>query len=429
MEFKDTLLMPNTEFEMKGNLGTKEPLIQKRWAEIDLYNKVLEKNQDNTPFVLHDGPPYANGNIHIGHAFQKTLKDFVLRSKTMAGFYVPYVPGWDTHGLPIENEVTKKGVNRKEMSRAEFRKICRDFANSQVSLQKEQFKRIGILGDWDQPYLTLDKSFIADQIRTFGKMVERGLIYKGLKPVYWSPSSESAFAEAEIEYMEKESQSIYVKFDLVDSAFENTSLLVWTTTPWTLPANLAVSVHPYFEYVWFEADGNKYIALKELLPKLKEVLGFETVRELKTFKGSELEFAKYQHPLFDRTSPVILGEHVTNEDGTGLVHTAPGHGEDDYRVGQKYNLELLSPVDDKGMMTSEAYQYEGLFYEKANLQIIEDLKANGHLMKHTTIRHQYPHDWRTKKPIIFRATPQWFASIDMIREDLIKAAESVKWNT
>ncbi|WP_162150578.1 isoleucine--tRNA ligase [Acholeplasma equifetale] len=429
MDFKNTLLMPNTQFEMRANLGQREPLIQKRWEEIDLYKKVLEKNKDNTPFVLHDGPPYANGNIHIGHAFQKTLKDFVLRYKTMAGFYVPYIPGWDTHGLPIENEVTKKGVDRKTLSRAEFRKICREFAIEQVNKQKVQFKRLGILGEWDHPYLTLDKSFIADQVKVFGKMVERGLIYKGLKPIYWSPSSESAFAEAEIEYMDKESKSIYVAFDMISDKFKDTQLLVWTTTPWTLPANLAVSAHPDIIYAWFEANGKKYIASKNLLSNLKQILDFEEVKIIKEFKGKELEFEQYHHPLFERVSPIILGEHVSDEDGTGLVHTAPGHGEDDYNVGRKYNLELLSPVDARGMMTKEAYQYEGLFYEKANLQIIEDLRTNGHLLKESTIKHSYPHDWRTKKPVIFRATPQWFASINMIKEDLLKAVAEVNWHT
>lgn len=429
MDFKDTLLMPKTDFEMRGNLGVREPLIQAKWAEMDLYKKVLEMNKDNEPFILHDGPPYANNNIHIGHAFQKTLKDFVLRYQTMSGKYVPYIPGWDTHGLPIENEVTKKGVNRKELSRSEFRKICREYAISQVEVQKAQFKRIGILGDWDNPYLTLDKTFIADQIRVFGQMVENGLIYKGLKPIYWSPSSESALAEAEIEYHDKQSKSIYVAFDVVDEKFPNTKLLIWTTTPWTLPANLAVSAHPNLTYVLFEANGTKYIAAKDLLEKLTNLLKFENVNVINEFKGEALEFVKYQHPLFERTSPVILGEHVTNEDGTGLVHTAPGHGVDDYIVGRKYKLDLLSPVDAQGHMTSDAFQYEGLFYEKANDAIIADLEAKGALLNLTVITHSYPHDWRTKKPVIFRATPQWFASVDMIREELLESVKSVKWNT
>lgn len=429
MNYKDTLLMPKTDFEMRGNLGKREPEIQKHWESIDLYNKVLDKNKDNTPFVLHDGPPYANNNIHIGHAFQKTLKDFVLRYQTMSGRYTPYIPGWDTHGLPIENEVTKSGVDRKQLTRAEFRKICREYAIKQVEVQRAQFKRLGILGDWDNPYLTLDKSYIADQVRVFSQMVDKGIIYKGLKPIYWSPSSESAFAEAEIEYMDKQSKSIYVGFDMMGDKFPNTKLLIWTTTPWTLPANLAVSVHPNFDYVWFNNDGKNYIALKDLLPKLVEKLGFSHAKVLKEFKGSTLEFMNYKHPLYDRVSPIILGEHVTAEDGTGLVHTAPGHGEDDYFVGKKYNLDLLSPVDEKGHMTEEAGPYAGMFYEKANAQIVEDLRENGHLLYDETITHSYPHDWRTKKPVIFRSTPQWFASIDMLKGDLLEAIKGVKWHT
>src|SRR5690554_1190970 len=429
MNYKDTLLMPKTDFEMRGNLGKREPEIQKHWESIDLYNKVLEKNKDNTPFVLHDGPPYANNNIHIGHAFQKTLKDFVLRYQTMSGRYTPYIPGWDTHGLPIENEVTKSGVDRKQLTRAEFRKICREYAIKQVEVQRAQFKRLGILGDWDNPYLTLDKSYISDQVRVFSQMVDKGIIYKGLKPIYWSPSSESAFAEAEIEYMDKQSKSIYFGFDLLNDKFPNTKLLIWTTTPWTLPGNLAVSVHPEFDYVWFNNEGKNYIAVKELLPKLIEKLSFSNAKVLKEFKGHTLENMMYRHPLYDRESPVILGDHVTAEDGTGLVHTAPGHGEDDYFVGKKYNLELLSPVDEKGHMTAEAGPYEGMFYEKANTQIVNDLKDSGHLLFEETITHSFPHDWRTKKPVIFRSTPQWFASIDMLKKDLLSAISGVKWHT
>lgn len=426
-DYKNTLLMPNTPFEMRGNLGVREPEIQKLWEKLDLYNKVLVKNKDQEPFVLHDGPPYANGNIHLGHALNKILKDFVVRYYTLSGRYTPYIPGWDTHGLPIENEVTKKGVNRKAMSRAEFRKICREYALEQVAKQKEQFKRLGMLGDWDHPYQTLDKSFIADQVRVFSKMVEKGLIYKGLKPIYWSPSSESAFAESEIEYMDKQSKSIYITFDSVDSKFPNTKFLVWTTTPWTLPANLAISAHPDFTYVLFDYEGTNYVCVKSLLETLKTKLGMTEVKVLKEFKGQDLEYVQYKHPLYDRVSPIILGDHVTEEDGTGLVHTAPGHGEDDFKVGRKYHLNLLSPVDARGYMTEEAGQYAGMFYEDANTQIVEDLKANGHLLKLDVITHSYPHDWRTKKPVIFRATTQWFASISKIRTELLEAVGGVTW--
>ena len=429
MNLKDTLLMPKTDFPMRGNLGVREVEFQKKWEEINLYNKVLEKNKDNTPFILHDGPPYANGNIHIGHALHKTLKDFVLRYKTMSGFYVPYIPGWDTHGLPIENEVLKKGFKRENYSISEFRALCEKFALEQVEKQKEQFKRIGVLGDWDNPYITLDKNYVADQIMVFGEMAKKGLIYRGLKPVYWSPSSESAFAEAEIEYQDKKSTSIYFTFPLVEveNEFKNANLLVWTTTPWTLPANLAVSVNPNMEYSLIETNQGKLVVAKTLLPKLVEKLNLENVKEIITFMGTKLENMKYRHPLYDRISPIILGDHVTDSDGTGLVHTAPGHGEDDYNVGLKYNLEVLSPVDAKGHMTEEAGKYNGMFYEKANSEIVKDLKELGHLLFEEEITHSYPHDWRTRKPVIFRATPQWFASIEPLRKDLLEAVKKVNW--
>ncbi|MDL2292648.1 isoleucine--tRNA ligase [Acholeplasma sp. OttesenSCG-928-E16] len=428
MDYKDTLLMPKTDFPMRGNLGVREVAFQKRWEEINLYQKVLDKNKNQEPFILHDGPPYANGNIHIGHAFQKTLKDFVLRYQTMKGRYVPYIPGWDTHGLPIEVEVTKK-VNRKEMSVGDFRKLCRKFALEQVDKQKEQFKRLGILGDWENPYLTLDKDFEADQLRIFGQMVKKNLIYRGLKPVYWSPSSESALAEAEIEYHDKQSKSIYISFDILsdDQFLNGSSLLIWTTTPWTLPANLAVSVHPKFIYSLIEVNKKKYILLQSLLEKVADLLSFKDYKTIKTYRGEELENVIYQHPLFSRTGKIVLGEHVTSEDGTGLVHTAPGHGEDDYKVGKEYNLDILAPVDEKGYMTLEAHQYANLFYEVANEKIVSDLKDNGHLLRVDTITHSYPHDWRTRKPIIFRATPQWFISMENLKENLLNEVNQISW--
>ncbi|WP_162151075.1 isoleucine--tRNA ligase [Haploplasma modicum] len=429
MELKDTLLMPKSNFPMRGNLGVREKEFQAKWEEMDLYNKVLEKNKDNTPFILHDGPPYANGNIHIGHALQKTLKDFVLRYKTMKGFYVPFIPGWDTHGLPIENEVVKKGIKREEHSIVDFRLKCEMFALEQVEKQKSQFKRLGILGDWDNPYLTLDKKYIADQLLVFGKMAEKNLIYRGLKPVYWSPSSESAFAEAEIEYQDKESLSIFFKFPLVNqnNELKDANLLIWTTTPWTLPANLAVSVHPDFNYVLVDTKFGKLVLLEDLLESLNQKLNLEALNVIKRFKGNELENIEYKHPLYDRISKVILGKHVTNTDGTGLVHTAPGHGEDDYEVGLLYKLDILSPVDGKGVMTSEAGKYEGLFYEVANKEIVNDLEELGYLVKQEKIVHSYPHDWRTRKPIIFRSTPQWFASIDPLRENLLEEIKNINW--
>jgi isoleucyl-tRNA synthetase len=430
MDYKHTLLMPKTEFPMRGNLGVRELEFQKRWEDIKLYQKVLEKNKDKTPFILHDGPPYANGDIHIGHTLNKVLKDFVLRYQTMKGHYVPYVPGWDTHGLPIETTLTKKGVNRKSMSLVEYRKLCYDFAINQVEKQKEQFKRLGILGEWDHPYITLTPEYEAEQIKIFAKMVERGLIYKGLKPVFWSPSSESALAEAEIEYKEKQSESIYVAFKIKDGKghYENANFVIWTTTPWTLPANLAISVHPRFTYCLIQVKDQKYVVSETLLPTLQSILSFESYEILDKKQGQELEYMTYIHPLFEqKVCPIIVGEHVTDEDGTGLVHTAPGHGEDDYRIGKTYNLDIFCPVNDFGFMTEDAGQFSGLYYEEANLKIVEYLKEQKTCLKHKSFLHQYPHDWRTNKPVIFRATPQWFASIEQLKEELLDEVKKVEW--
>lgn len=429
MDYKDTLLMPKTDFQMRGNLGMREPEFQKRWDEINLYEKVLNKNKDQKPFVLHDGPPYANGDIHIGHALNKILKDFVLRYQTMKGHYVPYIPGWDTHGLPIETALTKKGVNRKEISLVEYRKLCRAYAEEQVQRQKTQFQRLGILGEWDAPYITYTHDFEAEQINIFAKMVERGLIYKGLKPVYWSPSSESALAEAEIEYQDKQSISVYVKFPSTEQEglLKDAFYVIWTTTPWTLPANLAISVHPRFNYVVVRVNGEKYVVAETLLTEIKRVLCWEHVETCGMLKGSELELKTYKHPLYDRTSPIIVGEHVTDTDGTGLVHTAPGHGEDDYRVGKSYNLDILCPVDDRGYMMEEAGPFSGMYYEVANEEIVKALEEAHVLLRKEKFTHSYPHDWRTKKPVIFRATPQWFASIDKLKEELLDEVKKVKW--
>jgi isoleucyl-tRNA synthetase len=429
MDYKDTLLMPKTEFQMRGNLGVRELEFQKRWDDIHLYQKVLEKNKNNTPFILHDGPPYANGDIHIGHALNKVLKDFVLRYKTMTNHYVEYVPGWDTHGLPIETALTKKGINRKTLSLVEYRKMCRAYALDQVEKQKVQFQRLGILGDWDNPYITLQNNFESNQVKIFAKMVKRGLIYKGLKPVYWSPSSESALAEAEIEYQDKQSISVYVAFPSVDGKglLENINYLIWTTTPWTLPANLAISVHPRLTYVVLLVDGIKYLVSESLIQTLSKLLNWENPQILGTFKGIELENQKYKHPLYNRVSPIIVGEHVTDTDGTGLVHTAPGHGEDDYRVGKIYNLDVFCPVDDKGFMTDEAEEFKNLYYEEANEAIVKALQRENVLLRSDKFTHSYPHDWRTKKPVIFRATPQWFASIEQLKNELLDEVKKVDW--
>ncbi|MFX3622626.1 MAG: isoleucine--tRNA ligase [Ectobacillus sp.] len=430
MEYKDTLLMPKTEFPMRGNLPKREPDIQKKWADIDIYKKVQERTKGRPLFVLHDGPPYANGDIHMGHALNKVLKDFIVRYKSMSGYCAPYVPGWDTHGLPIEQALTNKGVNRKEMTVAEFRKLCEEYAYEQIGRQREQFMRIGVRGDWYNPYITLKPEYEAQQIKVFGEMAKNGYIYKGLKPVYWSPTSESALAEAEIEYKDKKSPSIYVAFDVKDGKGVldgDEKFIIWTTTPWTIPANLGISVHPDLEYSVVKVNGNKYIIASALFEDVEKTLGWENAEVVKTLKGNDLEYVIAKHPLYGRDSLVMTGEHVTTDAGTGCVHTAPGHGEDDFIVGQKYGLDVLCPVDDKGCLTHEAPGFEGLFYDKANKPITEKLEEAGALLKLSFITHSYPHDWRTKKPIIFRATAQWFASIDSFRGELLKAVEETKW--
>ena len=431
VELKDTLLMPNTKFPMRGNLPNKEPEFLKRWEEMDLYNKILEKNAGKPSYVLHDGPPYANGNIHIGHALNKILKDFIVKYKNMNGFVSNYVPGWDTHGLPIEQVLVNNGVDRKSMPATKFRNKCKDYALKQVDKQRADFKKLGVIGDWENPYLTLDPKFEAEQIRVFGKMVDKGYIYKGLKPIYWSPSSESALAEAEIEYRDHTSPSIYVGFELVseDGVVEKgTKFVIWTTTPWTLPANLGIAVHPDFEYQEVKVNGENYLLAKERVNFLAEQFGWENFELGKTVLGKELEYLLCQHPFLDRTSTVILADYVTLDSGTGLVHTAPGHGVDDFIIGQgKYKLGVLSPVDNQGNLTEEAGQFAGQFVFDANKNIIAHLAETGALLKQENITHSYPHDWRSKKPIIFRSTPQWFCSIDAFRSELLDAVDRTKF--
>ncbi|MEO2074973.1 MAG: isoleucine--tRNA ligase [Bacillus sp. (in: firmicutes)] len=430
MEYKDTLLMPQTEFPMRGNLPQREPEIQAKWEEMNIYQKVQERTKGRPMFVLHDGPPYANGDIHMGHALNKILKDMIVRYKSMSGFHSPYVPGWDTHGLPIEQALTNKGVKRKEMTVAEFRQLCTKYALEQVDNQRTQFKRLGVRGDWENPYITLKPEYEAQQIKVFGDMAKKGYIYKGKKPVYWSPSSESALAEAEIEYQDKRSASIYVGFEVKDGKGvldTDTQIVIWTTTPWTIPANLGISVHPDLTYVVVATNGNKYLVAEALLETVSKEIGWEETTVVQKVKGAELEYIVASHPLYSRDSLVMLGDHVTTDAGTGCVHTAPGHGEDDFYVGQKYGLEVLCPVDDKGVMTDEAPGFEGLFYDTANKPIAEALEEAGALLKLSFITHSYPHDWRTKKPVIFRATAQWFASIKDFRNELMEAVKETKW--
>ncbi|MFS0874509.1 isoleucine--tRNA ligase [Solibacillus isronensis] len=430
VEYKDTLLMPKTDFPMRGGLPTKEPQVQAQWDEMDINKLVLERTKDRPHYLLHDGPPYANGDIHIGHALNKVIKDMINRQKSMSGFHVPYIPGWDTHGLPIEQALTNKGVKRKEMSVAEFRELCEKYAYEQIENQKSQFRRLGVRGDWENPYITLKPEFEARQIEVFGKMAEKGYIYKGLKPVYWSPSSESALAEAEIEYKDVESYSIYVAFGIKDSKGvvpADAKFVIWTTTPWTIPANLGISVNPEFTYVVVETNGSKYIVAKDLLEKLSATFGWEDVQIVQEVQGEQLDMIVAEHPIYKRDSLVMVGDHVTADAGTGCVHTAPGHGEDDYQIGKRYGLDILSPVDNGGCYTNEAPGFEGLFYEKANPVVIEKLKEENAVLHVSKFTHSYPHDWRTKKPVIYRATPQWFASVEMFRGELLDAVTATEF--
>ncbi|ADY55025.1 Isoleucyl-tRNA synthetase [Syntrophobotulus glycolicus DSM 8271] len=431
MDYRETLNLPQTDFPMRGNLPQREPDILQKWENGDIYGQVQESRRGRRKFILHDGPPYANGDIHLGHALNKVLKDIIIRFKTMQGYDAPYVPGWDTHGLPIEQQVIKKlGLNRHAVSTLEFRARCSDYAKEYVEIQKAEFKRLGVRGNWDNAYLTLHKEYEAAQIGVFGEMAKKGYIYKGLKPVYWCPSCETALAEAEIDYADKKSTAIFVKFPVKEDqgllGKDNTSVVIWTTTPWTLPANLAISVHPEYEYALVR-DGEEYLVVaKELMEALNKTWNRE-LTAVKTVKGKELEGIVCRHPLMSRDSVLICGEHVTLEQGTGCVHTAPGHGEDDFIVGRQYGLDVLCPVDHQGKFTKEGGQYEGMKVEQANAVILKDLQEAGMLIHQDKIKHSYPHCWRCKNPIIFRATEQWFASIDGFRQAALEEIDRVEW--
>ena len=430
MKTKETLQLGKTGFPMRGNLPNREGQWEKEWEENKIYEKRQKLNEGKPTFVLHDGPPYANGNIHIGHALNKISKDIIVRSKSMTGFRAPYVPGWDTHGLPIEQVLANKGIKRKEMTMAEYRKKCEEYALSQVDKQREDFKRLGIAGEWENPYVTLTPDYEAAEIRVFGKMAEKGYIYKGLKPIYWSPSSESSLAEAEVEYKDVKSPSIFVAFKVKDGKGildTDTSFIIWTTTPWTLPANQGISVNPAYTYIVVEEADKKYVIAKDLLETVAKELDWEDPKIIKEVSGKDLEYMTAQHPFYDRDSLVVLGDHVTLDAGTGLVHTSPGHGEDDYFAWKKYSNDIISPVDDRGVMTADAPGFEGVFYDKVNPMVTDLLEKNGALLKLEFFTHSYPHDWRTKKPIIYRATPQWFASIDKFRQDILDEIEKVDW--
>lgn len=439
-DYKNTIRLPQTDFPMKGDLPINEPKIIAKWEKEQIYKRLLEKNKNNPGFTLPDGPPYANGSIHIGHALNKSLKDFIIKYKSMKGFYAPFIPGWDCHGLPIEHKVMKDLAEKKQVkSDQEILELCRSEANKWVTHQKEQFKRLGILADWENPYLTMSKEYEAEEVREFARAFQRGVIYQGVKPVYWNWTLKTALADAEVEYHDHKSPSIYVKFNIADTntlsklKVQNqkmTSFVIWTTTPWTLPANVAICLNPDFEYaVYSVGDENLIVAksLKELFEKETGLILSETSVVL----GKDLELTKARHPFIDRDSIIILGDHVTADAGTGCVHTAPGHGADDFRVGVKYGLPILNPVDDGGLYTDDFAEMKGTNIFKANPIIVEKLRTSGHLIKFSEFVHSYPHCWRSKTPLIFRTTAQWFIGIDQeesqIRQKTLQAIEGVQF--
>ena len=433
-DYKNTLNLPATDFPMKANLANREGSFLKDWQDKDIHQQIRQKFKGKPLFVLHDGPPYANGDIHIGHAVNKVLKDVIVKSKTLSGFDAPYVPGWDCHGLPIEHMVEKKkGKVGHKISADEFRAACREYADKQIEKQKVDFKRLGIFGDWDNPYLTKNFKYEADIVRALGKIVKNGHLTKGFKPVHWCTECSSALAEAEVEYKDKGSDTVDVAFNVIGDFFENdkpVALIIWTTTPWTLPANEAVSLHPDLDYALVDVGKSLYILSDDLLESSLERYGVKDFKKLsKTYKGSELEGLMLQHPFYDKQVPVILGEHVTTETGTGAVHTAPAHGQDDYVVGLQYNLPVDCPVDGRGVFIDSTEGVAGEFIFKANATIIGLLESHGTLVKHEPITHSYPHCWRHKTPVIFRATPQWFVSMTKknLRDKVNDEILNVKW--
>ncbi len=441
-DFKNTLNLPQTTLEMRANAAVKEVATQKFWEDNKIYEKNLAQRDKANSFILHDGPPYLSSDkIHIGHALNKILKDILIRYKSMKGYYAPYVPGYDAHGLPIENAVVKniKG-GREALTPAELRAKCREFAHKNLKGQETEFKRLGVWGNWDEPYLTINPEFEAEQIRVFGEMFKKGYVEKGLKPVYWCASCETALAEAEVEYADHTSTSIYVRFKfdtestakinkIVDLEGKDAYAVIWTTTPWTIPSNMAISMHPRFEYTFFDYKGDVYVIAQGLLASFLEGVAWEEsdIKVMGSCTGADLELFTTKHPLYDRKSPIILGEHVTLEAGTGSVHTAPGHGLEDYEVGVKYGIEVYSPLDQKGCWTSAVPDLEGVPYYKGNKLVIEKLEDCGALLAQSDISHSYPHCWRCKHPVIYRATPQWFVKVDKFRQATLDAIKDVKW--
>ncbi len=440
-DYKATLNLPHTAFAMKANLAQREPEMLKQWYQDDLYGQIRTARAGRESFILHDGPPYANGDIHIGHAVNKILKDIIVKSKTLSGFDAPYVPGWDCHGLPIEHNVEKKvGKAGTKVDVKSFRQKCRDYAAKQVDGQREDFKRLGVLGDWDNPYLTMDYAFEADIIRSLGKIAERGHLHKGFKPVYWSVVGGSALAEAEVEYQDKVSHSIDVKFAFTDvealahalpdlGGTGPVSLVIWTTTPWTIPANQAVSVHPELDYVVVQVGGERLLVAEALLASVAKRAGLDAPKVVGRCQGGALEHLQLQHPFYPRQVPVICGEHVTTEAGTGCVHTAPDHGMDDFSVGQKYGIGTLNYIDDNGFYRDSVEIFAGEHVYKVDEKVVELLEQKGALLAHNKITHSYPHCWRTKTPLIFRATPQWFVSMtqNQLRDQVKDAVDQVQW--
>ena len=436
MDYKNTIITPKTDFPMKAGLPAREPGMLEHWQNLDLYNEMLKKNAGKPRFVLHDGPPFSNGYIHMGHALNKTLKDFIVRSHAMMGYYTPYVPGWDNHGLPIERaiETSKKKLN-KDLTVPEFRKACAEFAEDFIQKQMGGFKRLGVVGDWEHPYRTMDKHFEAQEVKIFGRMFDKGYIYKGLKPVTWCPYCVTAVAEADIEYKDDACTTVYVKFPMKDdlgklSQFDlsKTYFVIWTTTIWTLPGNLAICLHPRDSYVLVKAEnGETYIMAEALMDKVMHVGGFENYEVLAKYPGAFFENMLAQHPFMDKTSRLVNAEYVTMDSGTGCVHTAPGFGADDYQTCMRYGMELVVPVDDYGRHTDYAGKYAGMKTEESNPVILEDMRQSGALFASEEIVHSYPHHDRCKKPVIFRATPQWFCSVESFKDQAIKAIENVQW--
>ena len=430
MTIKDTLHMPKTEFNMKASLPNREPIWQKEWEENNIYQNVMKKNEGRELFILHDGPPYANGNIHMGHSLNKVLKDIIIRSKNMNGYKAPIIFGWDTHGLPIENAMLKKMKKKaNDLNDLELRKECATYALGQVNNQKEQFFTLGLMADRDENYITLDKEFESEQILVFNSMVEKGLIYKGQRPVFWSWSSKTALAEAEIEYEDKKSPAIYVAMELNSEEFIGCEIVIWTTTPWTIPANKGVAVGSDFDYSIVNINDRKLIVATDLVESFVEEIGVEEYDIKKNIKGKDLNGVTVLHPITNQKNKIMIGHHVTVENGTGCVHIAPAHGEDDFLIGKQYGLDINSIVDEGGVLNDYAGEFSGLFYETANKEIGMKLEEKGKLLKLKFITHSFPHDWRTKKPVFFRTTKQWFANIEPIKKELLEAINTTNYIT